>query len=149
MGRITRAGFPAAKEFSGTSFLTTLPAPMTQPSPHGVQGGDDGHVGSKIAVVANFHPGVVLDGEVKVDKAVAPDLGVTAVVEADRAQQGGALPDFSQQLGQDVLSGLAVLLVKGVVVLAEPVALPLFLHQLRGPGLEKLSAENPFLFRHG
>jgi len=83
-------------------------------------------------VVANLHVGVVLDGEVKVDEAVAPDLGVTAVVEADRPQQGGALPYFSQQLGQDALPGLPVLLVKGVVLLAEPMAPPLLLRQLRG-----------------
>ena len=168
------------------SFVTTLPAPMTQPSPivtpgqtntlapnqrlgvaqeplhpvaaedapalvglHGVQRGDDSYIGPKIAVVANLHVGVVLDGEVKVDEAVAPDLGVTAVVEADRPQQDGALPDFPQQRGQDAFPGLPVLLVKGVVLLAEPMAPPLLLRQLRGSGLEKLAGENPFLFCHG
>lgn len=31
--RMTRHGFPTASEFSGISFVTTLPAPITEPSP--------------------------------------------------------------------------------------------------------------------
>ena len=33
ISRMTRQGTPAAKEFAGMSFVTTLPAPMTQLSP--------------------------------------------------------------------------------------------------------------------
>lgn len=33
ISRITRHGLPAASELSGISFVTTLPAPITEPLP--------------------------------------------------------------------------------------------------------------------
>ena len=86
---------------------------------HGMHGRDDAHVRTEIAMIADGHFCIVLNGEVIVAEQRIADGRMRAVVEKDRALKKTALAHFADELREDFRAVRSLIFRQLAVTLAQ------------------------------
>ena len=111
-----------------------------------VTGRDDGYIRANITAVPNGYFGIILHREIKVDKALIPDSGVTAIVKSNRSLQKRTVAELCQQLTQDLITAFQRIFSQSIVLFAQCMSFLLHSNQLLVVRRKQLSFQNLIFF---